>query len=187
MNKQLCTICNHSYSTDPATITFSASCLERPQTNGDDSLLDEPSKNFELSFEYLLSKDNLVWVTLRTEHAIFISVCLQSIVDELMRQKNGEGPTSPRCKRASLAYLRRDGSTHLITPSSSSDTLSSVVLRSFEPTTLENVLTTVNVVFVINTQTRLAYFRPVYGAEYTQRARRLMRLARGRPYSPRVT
>ncbi|XP_034835128.1 sorting nexin-17 [Maniola hyperantus] len=100
--------------------------VERSQTNGDDSLLDEPSKNFELSFEYLLSKDNLVWVTLRTEHAIFISVCLQSIVDELMRQKNGEGPTSPRCKRASLTYLRRDGSTHLITPSSSTDTLSSV-------------------------------------------------------------
>ncbi|XP_023949150.1 sorting nexin-17 [Bicyclus anynana] len=100
--------------------------VDRSQSNGDNSLLDEPSKNFELSFEYLLSKDNLVWVTLRTEHAIFISVCLQSIVDELMRQKNGEGPMSPRCKRANLAYLRRDGSTHLITPSSSSDTLSSV-------------------------------------------------------------
>ncbi|XP_047545311.1 sorting nexin-17 [Vanessa atalanta] len=100
--------------------------VERSQANGHDSLLDVPSKNFELSFEYLISKDNLVWVTLRTEHAIFISVCLQSIVDELMRQKSGEGPTSPRCKRASLAYLRRDGSTHLITPSSSSDTLSSV-------------------------------------------------------------
>ncbi|OWR50289.1 putative sorting nexin [Danaus plexippus plexippus] len=99
--------------------------MERQQTNGHDSLMDEPSKNFELSFEYLISKDNLVWVTLRTEHAIFISVCLQSIVEELMRQKNGEGPKSPRCKRASLTYLRRDGSTHLITPSSSSDTLSS--------------------------------------------------------------
>ncbi|CAK1540195.1 unnamed protein product [Leptosia nina] len=96
------------------------------QINGHSSLLEEPSKNFELSFEYLLSKDNLVWVTLKTENAIFISVCLQSIVDELMRQKNGEGPTSPRCKRASLTYLRRDGSSQLITPSSSSDTLSSV-------------------------------------------------------------
>ncbi|CAF4795695.1 unnamed protein product [Pieris macdunnoughi] len=90
------------------------------------SLLEEPTKNFELSFEYLISKDNLIWVTLKTENAIFISVCLQSIVDELMRQKNGEGPISPRCKRASLTYLRRDGSSQLITPSSSSDTLSSI-------------------------------------------------------------
>ncbi|XP_037298503.1 LOW QUALITY PROTEIN: sorting nexin-17-like [Manduca sexta] len=99
--------------------------IERPQTNGHGPLIDESNKNFELSFEYLISKDNLIWITLRTEHATFISVCLQSIVDELMRQKSGAGPTSPRGKRASLTYLRRDGSSQLITPSSSSDTLSS--------------------------------------------------------------
>lgn len=53
---------------------------------------------------------------------------LQSIVDELMRQKNGVGPSSPRySKRSSLTYVRRDGSSQLITPSSSSDTLSSAV------------------------------------------------------------
>lgn len=45
-----------------------------------------------------------------------------------MLQKNGAGPASPRnSKRGSLTYLRRDGSSQLITPSSSSDTLSSVV------------------------------------------------------------
>ncbi|KAM3967724.1 sorting nexin 17 [Aphomia sociella] len=100
--------------------------MERPQTNGHGSLLEEHNKNFELSFEYLISKDNLKWITLKTEHATFISVCLQSIVDELMRQKNGSGPVSPRCgKRGSLTYVRRDGSSQLITPSSSSDTLSS--------------------------------------------------------------
>ncbi|CAH2989226.1 unnamed protein product [Chilo suppressalis] len=100
--------------------------MERASTNGHGPLLEEPNKNFELSFEYLVSKDNLKWITLKTEHATFISVCLQSIVDELMRQKNGTGPTSPRyCKRGSLTYLRRDGSSHLVTPSSSSDTLSS--------------------------------------------------------------
>ncbi|XP_063823385.1 sorting nexin-17 [Ostrinia nubilalis] len=100
--------------------------MERPQTNGHGSLLEESNKNFELSFEYLVSKDNLKWITLKTEHATFISVCLQSIVDELMRQKNGTGPTSPRYfKRGSLTYVRRDGSSQLITPSSSSDTLSS--------------------------------------------------------------
>ncbi|XP_049874775.1 sorting nexin-17 [Pectinophora gossypiella] len=100
--------------------------VERAQTNGHGPLLEDSNKNFELSFEYLISKDNLKWITLRTEHATFISVCLQSIVDELMRQKNGSGPASPRGgKRGSLTYLRRDGSSQLITPSSSSDTLSS--------------------------------------------------------------
>ncbi|XP_052757683.1 sorting nexin-17 isoform X2 [Galleria mellonella] len=106
--------------------------MERPQTNGHGSLLEESNKNFELSFEYLISKDNLKWITLKTEHATFISVCLQSIVDELMRQKNGSGPVTPRCgKRGSLTYLRRDGSSQLITPSSSSDTLSSANGDSF--------------------------------------------------------
>ncbi|KAJ0182379.1 hypothetical protein K1T71_001748 [Dendrolimus kikuchii] len=100
--------------------------MEMPQTNGHGPLLEEANKNFELSFEYLISKDNLRWITLRTEHATFISVCLQSIVDELMRQKNGVGPSSPRYSmRGSLTYVRRDGSSQLITPSSSSDTLSS--------------------------------------------------------------
>ncbi|XP_022835426.1 sorting nexin-17 [Spodoptera litura] len=101
--------------------------IERsPAQNGHGALLEDSNRNFELSFEYLISKDNLKWITLRTEHATFISVCLQSIVDELMRQKAGEGPASPRCnKRGSLTYLRRDGSSQVITPSSSSDTLSS--------------------------------------------------------------
>lgn len=54
--------------------------IERSQTqNGHGPLLEDPSRNFELSFEYLISKDNLKWVTLRTEHATFISVCLQVI------------------------------------------------------------------------------------------------------------
>ncbi|KAL4716858.1 hypothetical protein ACJJTC_012669 [Scirpophaga incertulas] len=101
--------------------------MERIQTNGHRTLPEESNKNYELSFEYLISKDNLKWITLKTEHATFISVCLQSIVDELMRQKSGEGPTSPRyLKRGNLTYLRRDGSSQLITPSSSSDTLSSL-------------------------------------------------------------
>ncbi|XP_075974959.1 sorting nexin 17 [Anticarsia gemmatalis] len=101
--------------------------IERSQTqNGHGPLLEDPSRNFELSFEYLISKDNLKWITLRTEHATFISVCLQSIVDELMRQKEGSGPASPQySKRGSFTFVRRDGSSQLITPSSSSDTLSS--------------------------------------------------------------
>ncbi|XP_061709179.1 sorting nexin-17 [Cydia pomonella] len=101
--------------------------VDQSLSNGHRSLLEESNKNFELSFEYLISKDNLKWITLKTEHATFISVCLQSIVDELMRQKGGSGPASPRGRRAGagLTFLRRDGSSRRVTPSSSSDTLSS--------------------------------------------------------------
>lgn len=99
--------------------------MEQPQVNGHGPLLENVNQNYELSFEYLISKDNLKWITLKTEHATFISVCLQSIVDELMRQKNGACPPSPRTPRAPLTYLRRDGSNQIITPSSSSDTISS--------------------------------------------------------------
>ncbi|XP_073957090.1 sorting nexin 17 [Choristoneura fumiferana] len=98
--------------------------VDQSISNGHRSQLEDSNKNYELSFEYLISKDNLKWITLRTEHATFISVCLQSIVDELMRQKGGAGP-GVRARRAALTYLRRDGSSHVVTPSSSSDTLSS--------------------------------------------------------------
>jgi sorting nexin-17 len=43
----------------------------------------------ELSFEYLVSKDRLEWVTISSEQAILISVCLQSMVDELLIKKAG--------------------------------------------------------------------------------------------------
>lgn len=69
-----------------------------------------------------------IYLTQFLLHSMFLFIIFQSIVDELMRQKSGEGPVSPRCsKRGSLTYLRRDGSSQLITPSSSSDTLSSTV------------------------------------------------------------
>lgn len=43
----------------------------------------------ELSFEYLMAKNTLQWITIASEHAMLISVCLQSIVDELLNQKDG--------------------------------------------------------------------------------------------------
>lgn len=43
----------------------------------------------ELSFEYLMAKNTLQWITITSEHAMLISVCLQSIVDELLNQKDG--------------------------------------------------------------------------------------------------
>lgn len=49
----------------------------------------EPSNNLELSFEYLMAKNQLKWITVYSEQSMLMSVCLQSIVDELLNQKNG--------------------------------------------------------------------------------------------------
>lgn len=43
----------------------------------------------ELSFEYLMAKNKLQWIAITSEHAMLMSVCLQSIVDELLNQKDG--------------------------------------------------------------------------------------------------
>uniref|UniRef100_A0AAQ5XN66 Sorting nexin-17 n=1 Tax=Amphiprion ocellaris TaxID=80972 RepID=A0AAQ5XN66_AMPOC len=43
----------------------------------------------ELAFEYLMSKDRLQWVTITSQQAIMMSICLQSMVDELMVKKSG--------------------------------------------------------------------------------------------------
>lgn len=47
------------------------------------------SNAMELSFEYLMSKNSLQWITISSEQAMLMSVCLQSIVDELLNQKEG--------------------------------------------------------------------------------------------------
>ena len=55
--------------------------------------MDHPK--LELAFEYLLSKDRLQWITVDSTQVIFLSLCLQSMVEELMRkQQEGGSPSS---------------------------------------------------------------------------------------------
>ncbi|MEE6515309.1 hypothetical protein FKM82_023955, partial [Ascaphus truei] len=59
-----------------------------PLNNGTGS----PNKTevkLELAFEYLMSKDRLQWITISSPQAIMMSICLQSMVDELMVKKSG--------------------------------------------------------------------------------------------------
>lgn len=42
------------------------------------------------AFEYLFSKDDLRWITIQSDQAIIISMTLQSIVDEIIREDNKE-------------------------------------------------------------------------------------------------
>jgi len=51
----------------------------------------ERSKDFkecalELSFEYLIASNELRWITIASDQAIFMSVCLQAMIDELLQK-----------------------------------------------------------------------------------------------------
>jgi len=43
----------------------------------------DTSKHMELAIEYLMAKDSLKWVTIVTEQAILISMCLQVCIDSI--------------------------------------------------------------------------------------------------------
>ena len=72
------------------------------------------NSGLELSFEYLMSKDKLQWITVSSEQAILMSVCLQSLVDELLMKKNGIQKKQPVINKGNWSYMKRDGSCHLI-------------------------------------------------------------------------
>ncbi|XP_039605420.1 sorting nexin-17 isoform X1 [Polypterus senegalus] len=63
----------------------------------------------ELAFEYLMSKDRLQWVTISSPQAIMMSICLQSMVDELMVKKSG-GSIKKMLRKRHNGSLRRSES-----------------------------------------------------------------------------
>ena len=44
-------------------------------------------QDLNITFEYLLKKDTLQWITLHTEQAALVSTCLQSMVDEILSKR----------------------------------------------------------------------------------------------------
>lgn len=48
----------------------------------------EDDFKYELSIEYLISKDDLRWIVIKSEQAILMSTCLKSIIEELVLKKN---------------------------------------------------------------------------------------------------
>lgn len=53
-------------------------------------------EHLELAFEYLLRKDQMEWITIYSDQAILMSLCLQSIVDEILRIKHGRPIKRPK-------------------------------------------------------------------------------------------
>lgn len=74
----------------------------------------------QLSFEYLISKGNLQWITVTTDQAILMSLTLQSMVEELLLLKRGGKFRKPsdRIKGPTRQFKGRDGG--IVTTASSS-------------------------------------------------------------------
>jgi len=62
----------------------------------------------ELSFEYLIAKDQLQWITVVSEQAILMSMCLQGMVEELIMKKQGKKMKKPadRIRRSKKSFPR---------------------------------------------------------------------------------
>ncbi|KAM6123312.1 LOW QUALITY PROTEIN: sorting nexin-17 [Pterocles gutturalis] len=79
-----------------------------PMSNGPGGSIPGKSEvKLELAFEYLMSK-RLQWVTITSPQAIMLSICLQSMVDELMVKKSGG--SIRRCSARVNGALRRSDS-----------------------------------------------------------------------------
>lgn len=61
-----------------------------------------------------MSKDKLQWITVTSEQAILMSVCLQSMVDELLLKRSGNKRKILSKNKKNWSYMKRDGSSHLI-------------------------------------------------------------------------
>ncbi|CAJ0967406.1 unnamed protein product [Ranitomeya imitator] len=86
-----------------------------PLSNGTGS----PNKSearLELAFEYLMSKDRLQWITISSPQAIMMSICLQSMVDELMVKKSGGSIKKMSRKRPSCLVRRSDSQQAIKSP-----------------------------------------------------------------------
>lgn len=65
-------------------------------------------QKLELTFEYLMNKDNLRWITVESDQSVLISMSLQGIVDELLMKRKGlkYGSTVPASSHSFDRYNR---------------------------------------------------------------------------------
>ena len=72
----------------------------------------------ELSFEYLMpSTQEMQWISITSSQAILMSICLQSIVEELLRIRNDQPlkrPNDGSTEVKQYAHKRQDGAEILI-------------------------------------------------------------------------
>lgn len=67
--------------------------------------------NLEFSFEYLIRKSTFQWITLKCDQSILLSMCLTSMVDEILIKNEGRSfEKDGRRKAKQLPFLTRDKS-----------------------------------------------------------------------------
>ncbi|XP_017476318.1 PREDICTED: sorting nexin-17 isoform X2 [Rhagoletis zephyria] len=99
--------------------------------------------NLQLAFEYLMSKQNLRWITITSSQAMLMSVCLQSMVDELLNCKDSIDGLNTRIPKDTpsqvLSYVSRNGrvshTPSMLTSSVSTPSLSTELMSSSSATT----------------------------------------------------
>ncbi|XP_052762786.1 sorting nexin-17-like isoform X2 [Mya arenaria] len=71
---------------------------------------EQDNTNLELSFEYLMARDTLQWITVQSQQAILMSMCLQGMVEELITKKQGKKMKKPsdRAKRGKRTFAREN-------------------------------------------------------------------------------
>lgn len=80
--------------------------------DGTDHCEDNNECILELSFEYLVARNELQWITIASEQAILMSVCLQAMIDELL-QKCVVGSKTQAIPGKSWTYIMRDGQSRI--------------------------------------------------------------------------
>ncbi|XP_069980292.1 sorting nexin-17 [Penaeus vannamei] len=106
-----------STSTCTSTSSSSTSSSSSSSRSSCSSLEGGRNVNLELSFEYLMSREDMRWVTVTSPQAVLMSMCLQGMVQELLTRKRGHKVRTPskRVRKGSLSYMRRDGSSTQVT------------------------------------------------------------------------
>uniref|UniRef100_A0A1A9ZP05 PX domain-containing protein n=1 Tax=Glossina pallidipes TaxID=7398 RepID=A0A1A9ZP05_GLOPL len=99
--------------------------------------------DLQLSFEYLMSKQTLRWITISSPQAMLMSVCLQAMVDELLNYKENEpldainnANVDFTCAQTPSSSSTTSSSTHTATENNFVNT--SVVSSPSSSTTMSN-------------------------------------------------
>lgn len=92
-----------------------------PRATKDEGLLPRTTEDggalLELSFEYLLRAGELRWVRVVSNQAVLMSLCLQSMVQQLLASSAGTGPCPPPCPAVTelpIQYTNREGTSLLV-------------------------------------------------------------------------
>lgn len=86
---------------------------ENMRCTSDNAQQQQQFSQYELSFEYLVSKDTLKWITISSDQAIFISISLQGVVDELVSKRDGNSLSLYKSGQNDLGNVSHSSSTNL--------------------------------------------------------------------------